>query len=307
MEDLLERALGPGVLVQKEVPAGLAPVTADANQLELALLNLAVNARDAMPFGGTLSIVARAATLPDATVSAPVELAPGDYVRVSVVDTGMGMDAATLAKAAEPFFTTKGPGKGTGLGLSMVHGLAAQSGGAISVTSQIGAGTTVALWLPQAAKIHSAETNALPSHEPRDGTGAEEPALTILVVDDDALVSTGTAAMLEDLGHRVIEVSSGPLALDALDGCASKIDVVITDHAMPGMTGLELARRIRETYPRLAIILASGYAEITETPDPGDLPRLAKPFRQAELSAAISSAVGTGRVLRDTAAALQVG
>jgi PAS domain S-box-containing protein len=294
MEDLLERALGPGVAIGTSVPAELPPVRVDANQLELALLNLAVNARDAMPVGGSVSILACQETLTSVGGAAPKGLSPGSYVRISVVDTGSGMDQATLAKATEPFFTTKGPGKGTGLGLSMVHGLAAQSGGALDVSSEPGKGTTVELWLPQAtgeATPHPAEVPGVQlSHA---GSDAGMQPCTVLVVDDDALVSTGTAAMLEDLGHSVIEASSGAQALAALRANGRDIDLVITDHAMPGMTGLELASQIRKTYPGLAIILATGYAEIPDSmASERPLPRLSKPFRQEELAAAIADAAG---------------
>jgi CheY-like chemotaxis protein len=291
MEDLLERALGPGVLITKEVPADLPPVRVDSNQLELAILNLAVNARDAMPLGGSLSILATAQLVRPGQAETPRGLAPGAYVRINVVDSGMGMDETTLARATEPFFTTKGPGKGTGLGLSMVQGLAAQSDGAMIVSSRVGQGTTIELWLPQAARAEEVRAAVAPSAPVSDGPGLNGAPLTVLVVDDDALVSTGTAAMLEDLGHRVIEVSSGLQALDALKADDRSIGVVITDHAMPGMTGLELARRIRETHPALAVILASGYAEISLDKSESSMARLAKPFRQDELAAAIAAAV----------------
>lgn len=296
MEDLLERAIGPGIAIGKTVPADLPPVRVDANQLELAILNLAVNARDAMPSGGSLTISARAVAVRFGQEGAPRELGPGHYVCLDVIDRGMGMDPSTLARATEPFFTTKGPGRGTGLGLSMVQGLAAQSGGALTVASEVGQGTTVGLWLPQASRLAAAQRLALDLCR-SDDVVTVEPApsgarLTVLVVDDDLLVSTGTAAMLEDLGHKVIEASSGSQALDELRADPSRVDIVITDHAMPGMTGLELARHIRLGYPHLAIVLASGYAEISRENEDASLPRLSKPFRQIELAAAIAAAVG---------------
>ncbi len=292
MEDLLARAIGPAVMLGKHLPADLPPVRVDANQLELAILNLAVNARDAMPLGGTISIVGSQLRIGSGgEAGAPRELPPAPYVRLDVVDTGLGMDEATLARATEPFFTTKGPGKGTGLGLSMVQGLAVQSGGAMTVTSEPGHGTTISLWLPQAEQAEDSAVAperdaALPSDM---GIG---PELTVLVVDDDLLVSAGTAAMLEDLGHRVVEANSGPHALEALRRHERSIDVVITDHAMPGMTGLELAQQIQESYPGMPVILASGYADIEEVAEYRPLPRLAKPFRQGELAAVISAARG---------------
>jgi signal transduction histidine kinase/ActR/RegA family two-component response regulator len=311
MEDLLERALGPGVAVRRDVPVDLPPVRVDANQLELAILNLAVNARDAMPVGGSLSIVAREQAVNRASGALPKGLAPGRYVRLDVVDTGVGMDPAVLAKATEPFFTTKGPGKGTGLGLSMVQGLAAQSGGAMRIASRVGSGTTIELWLPLAARQDSLSAGA-PAEPGRESVpmlaGDDDRLLKVLVVDDDALVSTGTAAMLEDLGHSVIEASSGPEALEALRADDRAIGLVITDHAMPGMTGLELARLIGEAYPGMAVILASGFADIPQgDSEIGSLPRLSKPFRQNELAAAIAAAVGPPAQLRSNVIPLRAG
>jgi CheY-like chemotaxis protein len=236
----------------------------------------------------------------------PRSLVAGDYIRIDVVDTGGGMDADTLARATEPFFTTKGPGKGTGLGLSMVHGLAVQSGGAMAISSELGRGTAISLWLPQT------ELSAVAGDAAHDllGSGAivaapDGAGLTVLVVDDDALVSTGTAAMLDDLGYRALEAASAADALQALAEAAGVIDLVITDHAMPGMTGLELAHRLRATYPSLPVILASGYAEMSDDSEPSPLPRLAKPFRQADLAAAISVALGrVADAAREDAAAI---
>lgn len=295
VEDLLERSLGPGVLVSRTVPAQLAPVQVDANQLELAILNLSVNARDVMPLGGNLSITAseRAVTLEQA--DAPRGLKPGQYVRLDVIDTGTGMDPDTLARSTEPFFTTKGPGKGTGLGLSMVHGLAAQSGGAMTVSSVVGQGTTIALWLPQAERTPEMPPDPDQRSDPDARLSSDGgPSLRILVVDDDALVGAGTAAMLEDLGHVVSEANSGMQALDTLRCHGRDIDLVITDYAMPGMTGIELTRRIQSSYPNMAVVLASGYADIADLADQGALPRLAKPFPQAELEAVIALAVARG-------------
>jgi signal transduction histidine kinase len=283
MSDLLVRALGPGVRLTQTFAPDLPRILIDSNQLELALLNLAVNARDAMPGGGELILGAERADLDEAAV-AELRLAPGEYVRLSVTDTGHGMDEATLIRAAEPFFTTKGVGKGTGLGLSMVQGLAAQSGGAMRLTSEPGHGVRVDLWLPQA-------TDAAVRLEPRP----ERPAViaasesrTVLVVDDDPLVAAGAAAMLEDLGHTVIQASSGREAL-ALVQSDREIDLVLTDHAMPEMTGVELARRLRQLRPDLPVVLATGYADLPAnvTAELG-LPRLAKPFDQDELSHAVA-------------------
>ncbi|HEY8579805.1 MAG TPA: response regulator [Beijerinckiaceae bacterium] len=278
MLGLLERAVGPGVRILVDLPSHLPPVQVDPNQLELALLNLAVNARDAMPSGGALSISAHVET-----IEAKHGLAPGSYMRVRIQDTGIGMDEQTLAKATEPFFTTKGVGKGTGLGLSMVHGLAAQSGGLLRIQSTPGQGTVVELWLPCAFAAPARET---PAEVAAPAPAPSERAYAVLIVDDDALVRLGTAAMLEDLGHRILEARSGAEALTLLDAHPD-VDLVITDQAMPGMSGLELAKEIRDQMPDMPIILATGYAEMPAGVGPSVV-RLGKPFRQAELAAAIS-------------------
>ncbi len=281
MRDLLERSLGPRVSILADVPPDLPEVEVDANQLELALLNLAVNARDAMPEGGSLRIEAAAET-----VAGSGDPAPGDYVRISISDTGMGMDADTLRRAAEPFFTTKGVGKGTGLGLPMVQGLAAQSGGALRLRSTPGVGTTVDLWLPLARRASSPAIAVAPAREP-----APTRPLKIMVVDDDMLVGMGTSAMLEDLGHAVVEAASGRAALD-LHASDGEIDFVVTDYSMPGMTGADLAAALAERDPKLPVLLATGYAELPSGHDAG-LPRIAKPFRQEDLDAAIRAMLGS--------------
>jgi CheY-like chemotaxis protein len=214
-------------------------------------------------------------------------LPPGEYVRITVMDTGVGMDEATLAKATEPFFTTKGPGKGTGLGLSMVHGLAAQSGGLLRIHSEPNAGTVVELWLPRANSIPAAVVRAL---EARTQSRPETAPCKVLIVDDDSLVMTGTAAMISDLGHTPVEAHSAAEALDIL-GSGLKVDVVLTDHVMPIMTGLQLAGCIQEKFPGLPIILATGYAELPVDPATLGIARLAKPCTQLEIAAAIHAAV----------------
>jgi PAS domain S-box-containing protein len=278
LADLLQRSVGPLVDVRIEAPEDLPPARVDPNQLELALLNLAVNARDAMPSGGTLTVrLAR----DDVGFAHPAGLVPGAYVRIDVIDVGCGMDATTLRRAVEPFFSTKGPGKGTGLGLSMVHGLAAQSGGALHLVSHPGMGTTATLWLPVADDERAASPEAVAEPLRADGGAA-----TILVADDDMLVRMGTVAMLEDLGHTVLEAASGWEALETLRERAD-IDLLVTDYAMPGMTGVALARAARELRPGLPVLLATGYAELPEGV-PLDLPRLGKPYRQAELAALLA-------------------
>jgi signal transduction histidine kinase/ActR/RegA family two-component response regulator len=288
MEDLLKRALGHGIELNLLFPATLPPLLADANQLELALLNVALNARDAMPGGGRLTITANAETRgPD---EVDQSLRPGEYVRVTISDTGVGMDEETLVKATEPFFTTKGPGKGTGLGLSMVHGLAAQSGGLLRINSEPDVGTTVDLWLPRARSTAiSLVRNIQPRSFPSTGP------CKVLIVDDDRLVMTGTAAMIEDLGHTPIEANSGAEALTKLDS-GLEVDVVITDHAMPSMTGLQLAECIQLRFPGLPIILATGYAELPKNPTSAGLLKLAKPCSQQDIAIAIHAAVNARTV-----------
>jgi len=291
MKELLERALGHGVELRTQFQGALPAALVDANQLELALLNVALNARDAMPNGGALTISATQCT--QSADGAEASLPPGDYVLIKIADNGIGMDEITLNKATEPFFTTKGPGKGTGLGLSMVHGLAAQSGGRLRISSEPHVGTTIALWLPIAKVAAPSAEGEVLSNVPASyvGTG------TVLIVDDDSLVMTGISAMIEDLGHTPIEAHSGAEAVAKL-ASGIDIDVVITDHAMPAMTGLQLARYILERHPGLPVILATGYAEI-----PGDavslgIPRLAKPCNQYEIAMAIQSALASRRAVR---------
>jgi signal transduction histidine kinase len=305
MEELLKRAVGHGITFSGEFPHDLPPVLVDANQLELALLNVALNARDAMPDGGSVKITAQAESVPapaaknrsghsngrDRGADSP-SLPPGEYIRITIVDTGVGMDQVTLAKATEPFFTTKGPGKGTGLGLSMVQGLAAQSGGLLRIHSEPNVGTIVELWLPKATTAAATLVRSIESSPPLGPT--TEPC-TVLIVDDDTLVMTGTAAMILDLGHTAVEAHSGAEALEML-GSGLKVDVVLTDHAMPSMTGLQLAECIHTRFPGLPIILATGYAELPVDPATLGIARLAKPCTQHEIAAAIHHAVRAGVV-----------
>lgn len=279
MQALMERSVGPGVDIVTELPEDLPAALADANQLELALLNLVVNARDAMPGGGRIVVTASETLAP--SPGAPSGLTPGRYLRLGVRDTGSGMDGPTLARAAEPFFTTKGPGRGSGLGLSMVQGLAQQSGGGLALSSRLGAGTLAEVWLPRAGRAAEA-ARPLILAEPARG----EPR-RVLVVDDDPLVVAGTAMMLDDLGHQPITAQSGAEALDMLDR-GMEVDLVLTDFAMPGMNGLELAERLRRDRPTLKLALATGYAELPVT-ETAWLPRVNKPYRQQELAALIAT------------------
>jgi PAS domain S-box-containing protein len=281
MAELLERSLGPTISVETHFPLTLDAVHADPNQLELALLNLAVNARDAMPGGGTISISASKQVVKSSTPDLPV----GNYICLTVRDQGEGMDETTLQRAMEPFFTTKGVGKGTGLGLSMVHGLLKQSGGELVLKSEKGRGTTAELWLPIAPPSNRA---APPESVPVEHASQGQKPKTVLAVDDDVLVLLNTVAMLEDLGHTVIEASSGGQALDLLR--EERVDLVITDQAMPKMTGTQLIEEIKSEWPDIPVILATGYAELPAGTEL-DIPMLSKPFGQLELSQKIAIAI----------------
>jgi PAS domain S-box-containing protein len=276
MAELVASTTGPQIKVVVEIQDDLPAAMGDPNQLEMAILNLAVNARDAMPDGGTLRISAISELVAPRHRS---KLKAGPYVRLSVADTGAGMDNATLARAIEPFFSTKGVGKGTGLGLSMVHGLASQLGGAMSLSSKLGLGTNVELWLP----VSSDPATALPV------TGETAPettaAGTALLVDDEDVVRMSTADMLTELGYEVFEAPSAEEAM-RLFNSGIRFDVLITDHLMAGMTGVDLARAIRDRRPDTPVLIVSGYAE-AEGVAP-DLPRLTKPFRLPELAASIA-------------------
>ena len=276
MGDLVASTTGPQIRVVVDAPEDLPAATADPNQIEMALLNLSVNARDAMPEGGTLRISASAETV---GLGAQANLSPGSYIRMSVADTGAGMDEATLQRAVEPFFSTKGVGQGTGLGLSMVHGLASQLGGALMIQSTPGLGTNVELWLPQSLDR--------PSGDPSEPNVAKagRTSGTALLVDDEVLVRASTADMLMDLGYDVVEASSGEEALRLLEE-DRHFDILVTDHLMPGLNGTDLARLVRTSRPSTPVLLVSGYGE-REGLDP-DLPRLTKPFRKDELAARLA-------------------
>jgi CheY-like chemotaxis protein/anti-sigma regulatory factor (Ser/Thr protein kinase) len=286
MIDLLERSVGARIELKFALPEDLPLTLADANQIELAVLNLVVNARDAMPDGGAVSIAV------DAVHSSKcADLEGGDYVRLTVSDTGQGMDPKTLSRATEPFFTTKEVGKGTGLGLSMIHGLALQLNGALRLSSAAGRGTQAELWLPvtsQALSVPATAESELPGIEP-----AVTARATILLVDDDALISTSTAYLLEDMGHEVIEVNSGADALSVLEQ-GRNVDLLITDYAMPKMTGAQLARAARELRPGLPILIATGYADLPQGMSM-DIPRLRKPYQQKQLIAEIAKALSGAR------------
>lgn len=275
MRDLIVSTSGPRVQVELAVADDLPAAHADANQIEMALLNLTVNARDAMPDGGQLRIEVSCVS-----IAADSRFREGRYVRLSVKDTGVGMDQRTAEKAIEPFFTTKGVGQGTGLGLSMVHGLAAQLGGGLTIDSTVGQGTTVSLWLPTS---ESAAT--------RDIAGPDVDPVkldhgTALVVDDEDLVRASTVHMLRELGYDVLEASSAEHAL-AIMKTDPDIDILVTDHLMPGTTGTDLIEQARALKPEIRALLISGYAENAGI-SPG-LPRLTKPFRQVDLARSLAT------------------
>ena len=278
IEELLHQTVGSAVRLEIAADPGLAPAFVDANQVELAILNLAINARDAMPAGGTLRIDLHNRRADEIW---PSELNPGDYVLVSICDTGAGMDEATLAQAFDPFFTTKEVGSGSGLGLPMVQGFAVQSGGAVQIRSRRGEGTTVELWLPQAAEP--------PSHAivfGRVDLGVPEPTAFILLCDDDHEVRRFVSELLTSSGYTVHEASSPEAAFRILED-RNAVDLLIADYAMPGIDGLELIRQARRQRPGLRTLLITGHAGV-----PGsaatDVPLLRKPFGPAELPHTVS-------------------
>ncbi len=266
--ELLGRTIGGGVRIKTLLPPDLPAVMADRAQLELALINLVVNARDAMPEGGEIVIAGEAAD----------ELGRAS-VRLSVSDEGEGMDAQTLARAVEPFFTTKGVGKGTGLGLSMVQGMVEQCGGRLALQSAPGAGTRAEIWLP------AAEASERGSVQPASASVTK--VLRILAVDDDPIVLLNTATVLTDMGHHVLQAESGIAALRLLE--THEVDLLLTDYAMPRMSGAELVDRALQDNSDLRVIVASGYADLPEGREL-DVPRLSKPFSDGELAKAIADA-----------------
>ncbi|MDF0541661.1 response regulator [Sphingobium sp. H39-3-25] len=278
MRALLRSTIGPRISLVMDLAGNLPAIHADRHQMELAVLNLVVNARDAMLQGGTLTLSAAAV---DSDL--PSQLAPGTFVRFTIADTGIGMDAATKAAATEPFFTTKPAGHGTGLGLSMVHGLAGQLGGALNIESQAGKGTKVNLWLP----VSQASDAASPAKDTQQEGEGEISQGKVFLIDDNVLVRSSTREMLADLGYDVTEFADAGLAIAMLDE-GFRPDIVITDHIMPGMTGAELALRLRVDHPKIAILIISGYEGIDLIAP--DVVRLSKPFRQGHLKASIAAA-----------------
>lgn len=276
MQALLESTVGGRIQVEISVPPNLPNVAGDRQQLEIAILNLVVNARDAMSDGGVLTIRASYPSVPEGGGSKDEA-----FVCLAVTDQGEGMDEATRTMALEPFFTTKGADSGTGLGLSMVHGVVQELGGVIGIKSAPGVGTEVSLWLPITHKIAAQWPVARP-----ENTVLEVEGIAV-IVDDHNLVRRGTAAMLRDEGYKVVEAESAEECLARLEE-GLRPELLITDHVMPGMTGLDLARCVTDLYPQIPIILVSGYDGLEATP--AEIVRMTKPFRQHELKACIARA-----------------
>jgi CheY-like chemotaxis protein len=280
----LARTIGPTIRISKALADDLWPALADPSQIEIALLNLTINARDAMPVGGSLLL--ETANLAAGHPRLPPGL-DGDFVMLAVSDDGMGMTADVKAKAFEPFFTTKEIGKGTGLGLSMVYGVAKQSGGAATLDSEPGKGTTVAMFLPRAAAIEERLTHAV---DTPSSTG-ERASGHVLVADDDRDVRDLTVTALSEIGLVTSEAESGAAALDMLDRVAA-IDLLVVDYAMPGLNGVDVVLRARRRRPDLPVILITGYAEAGFAQElPQDVQLLRKPFRVADLIARVSGAL----------------
>lgn len=276
MAELVGSTSGPTVRIELKIEPGVLCATADPHQLEMAVLNLSVNARDAMPDGGLLTISAGRDLVGPGNAA---HVTPGRYVRLAVADTGVGMDAETKARAVEPFYSTKGIGKGTGLGLSMVHGLMAQLGGGLAIDSAPGKGTRVDLWLMESKPAEMAARQVGAATE-LNGRGR------VLLVDDEEIVRISTADMLQELGFHVVEAESAEQALAIVDA-GDPLSLLITDHLMPGMSGAELARLVRHRRPSLPVLLLSGYTDVAEIAP--DLPRLAKPFLRDELAGCIAT------------------
>jgi PAS domain S-box-containing protein len=290
VSDLLTHTLGGLVNVEWQVEEGIWIVFADQAQLELALLNLIINARDAMPTGGTVTIVAENREV--AAEELP-ELAGGDYVRIEVTDTGTGISPDHLEKVMEPFFTTKEVGKGSGLGLSMVYGFAKQSDGAFRLESELGRGTIAELWLPRAPKAALDQVQ-----EPSEPEQTQVRALKVLLVDDHPEVRSTTAAVLEDSGHEVVEADNGAVALTFLKQRKCDFDLLITDYAMPYLSGTDFLREARLLCPDVPALLITGYAETEMIRDrPAGVEMLLKPFTPAKLEAAIARACGAEAVV----------
>jgi signal transduction histidine kinase/ActR/RegA family two-component response regulator len=285
MSDMLTRTIGPHLEVEADLSPDLWPALADPTQLEVMILNLAINSRDAMPTGGKLRIETRNVdAVPPVLLS---DLDAGEYVAISVSDDGPGMSPEVQARAFEPFFTTKDHGKGTGLGLAQLYGFAKQSGGTVRIDSRLGEGTTVTIYLPRSLAKAVEETSVRQQREKRASA-------RILLVDDDEEVRNIAAATIEELGYEVVSVASGQAALQILG--EERFDLLMTDIAMPGMTGVDLARRVRQIDPDLPILFSSGYADVqTFGENLSDEVVLKKPFRISDVATRIDAVLDASR------------
>jgi CheY-like chemotaxis protein len=287
MHDLLQSTLGGGITINMQLRPALWPALADPSQIELIVLNLVINARDAMDNEGTVTIeTSNVRVGPPEKAEEPEA---GDYVLIGVSDTGSGMTREVLAKAFEPFFTTKEIGKGSGLGLSQVLGFAKQSGGGIRIETRVGEGTSVKVYLPRAAKESVLEGSAAIA----DATHSVRKGAVILLVDDDGAVREITASLLEEMGYVVLKAESGGAALDLL-GRHAKVDLALLDFAMPGMSGRELARQIEQKFPALPILFVTGYADRTAFRDVDEERIIKKPFVDTQLTAKVKAALMKG-------------
>ena len=287
VHDLLTHTLGGLVQLDWNIDEGLWCPYADESQLELALMNLIINARDAMPDGGTIKVSGENRTCDGRS---PLGLPRGEYVVLKIEDEGAGIPPELLPQVMEPFFTTKEIGKGTGLGLSMVYGFATQSGGAIRIESEVSVGTRVELWLPRApaSSATAQEQRPLPT---APANQANETHLRILLVDDHAEVRATTAALLADLGHEITQAADGPAILAILELAPTDYDLLISDYAMPVVSGIEVIRRARELCPGLPALIITGYADVESLESrPDDVQVLMKPFDAEQLSAFVQGA-----------------
>jgi signal transduction histidine kinase len=285
MRDLLQSTMGGSIRIDTKLTPGLWPALVDPTQIELAVLNLAINARDAMQIGGSFTVKTANVTL--GAPFFPEEPPAGEYVEICVADSGTGMSDEVRAKAFEPFFTTKEIGKGSGLGLSQVLGFAKQSGGGVRIESRPGQGTSIHIYVPRA------DPQAVPRGAGAPARRAEHVSATILLVDDDSAVREITAAMLRDLGHVVLEAGSGGGALDLLER-APKVDLILIDFAMPGMSGAEVARRVQAKLPALPILFITGFADRTALAGVSEAQIVGKPFLDDELAEKVRLALAGG-------------
>jgi PAS domain S-box-containing protein len=279
---MLERLLGATITLQLEIQPGIGKIKVDRSQLEQAILNLAVNARDAMPAGGTLAIQARNVHFSETQVWQHSSLPSGSYVALTISDTGVGIDPDAQSRIFEPFFTTKAPGKGTGLGLSMVYGVVKQSDGAITVESVLGRGTTFKIFLPKCDEEAASGQSALA--QPEKSTGSE----TILLVEDQTAIREVISAYLMRLGYNVLTAPDGEAALSIAATQQKSIDLVVTDLLMPNMGGLELATRMKQLHPETRVLFMSGYPDEAIRSQEGlteDVEVMQKPFSMKSLAA----------------------